>query len=230
MQRELASSLDLRLLAVGSEGEASRRICAEAGFDYLEHPNVPLNRKWNAGVRWARGFDPDGLVIVGSDDLVSAETFLVYAAKLREGHEFFGLSDLYFFDAPSRMLGHWSGYGDVYAHRVGEPIGCGRCFSRSLLEKTGWTLWPDNSEHDRGLDNVTRDFLAARGVHPDSWPMEALGVRAVDIKGGTNITPFHRYQYSESWVGEPAMEFLGEWLSDQDLRRLVESIQEGERV
>ncbi|MBT8397680.1 MAG: hypothetical protein KJN92_11975, partial [Gemmatimonadetes bacterium] len=151
MQRSVAEEVDLRLLAVGSEGLRSRKMCEDHGFDYIEHANSPLSHKWNAGVDAARDYDPDGLVIVGSDDLVSKEMFRAYADRLSDGVDFFGLEDLYFFDAATGLLGYWSGYGSLYPARKGEPIGCGRCFSRRLLDSTFWNLWPMGQGFESGL-------------------------------------------------------------------------------
>lgn len=221
IQEILAPALDLHLLAVGSEGEASRWLSEENGFDYLEHPNNPLSYKWNAGVIATRSYDPDGVVIVGSDDLISANAFPLMAEKLAGGVDFFGISDLYFFDVTTRRLGHWAGYGDVYPDRQGEPIGCGRSFSRNLLERTGWNLWPSDGGHEIKLDNVSLRFLGSHGFRPHSATMEELGIRAVDVKVGPNLTPFQRYRYRDTWTGDPAVSFLAEWLEVEQVAELV---------
>jgi hypothetical protein len=227
IRRFLAPELDLRLLAVGSEGMESRRLCERHGFDYVEFPNTPLSHKWNAGVRAAQEYDPDGLVIVGSDDLMSAGVFPAYGQKLQNGLDLFGLTDLYFFDAASGRLGYWAGYGKAPDGGDGDPIGCGLCFSRALLERTDWRLWPEEPGYDSLLDGAALRFLEGHGFSPVSLTMEELGIRAVDIKVGPNITPFDRYDYQDSWSGNSFREFLGEWLSEDDLLKLAESAQPG---
>ena len=55
-------------LAVGSEGDVSRSLAEEAGWEYLEHDNLPLSDKWNAGMAALKG-RVDAVLIVGSDDI-----------------------------------------------------------------------------------------------------------------------------------------------------------------
>lgn len=221
IQRNLAGVVDLHLLAVGSEGIASQSLCEQFGFDYLEHRNSPLSDKWNAGILATRAYDPDGVIIVGSDDLVSENLFRVYGEKLTEGLDFFGLRDLYFYNAISQRLGYWSGYGTASPDRMDEPIGCGRCYSRSLLRATDWNLWPHAQARESLLDELTMVHLQRCGFAPVAFPMEQLGVRAVDVKVGKNITPFSAYDYERSWDGDEATAFLGEWLTAAQIAALV---------
>lgn len=221
IQRSLAGQIDLKLLAVGSEGDDSRRLCEGEAFDYLEHPNTPLSHKWNAGVQAARSYDPDGIVFAGSDDLLSSGLFKTYTEKLSAGFDFFGLSDLYFFDAQSSQLRYWGGYARTRPERRGEPIGCGRCFSRDLLERTGWNLWPGEPGYNSLLDSVTLDYVRKEGFSPASWKLDALDARAVDIKTDTNINPFGSIDYAAEWSGTKATAYLSEWLSEHDIAGLV---------
>lgn len=220
-RRLLAENLDLCLLAVGSEGSASRTLCEEHGFHYVEYANSPLSHKWNAGVQAARAYDPEGLIIAGSDDLLSPGMFRTYTDKLRDGLNFFGVSDLYFYDALSGRLGYWSGHGRTSIERAGEPIGCGRCFGRALLERTDWNLWPHEPEYERLLDEAAIRFVGAKGFTPVSWTLRDIDARAVDIKVGPNITAFDSIDYEEQWTGNRATDYLREWLSDDELDELV---------
>jgi hypothetical protein len=221
IQRSLAGQIDLKLLAVGSEGDDSRRLCEDEGFDYIEYPNSPLSHKWNAGVQAARSYDPDGLIFAGSDDLLSSELFKAYAEKLKDGYDFFGLSDLYFFDTQSGRLGYWGGYEHVIPERLGEPIGCGRCFSRNLLDQTVWNLWPSEPGYQSLLDEATLCYVQEKGFQPKTFKLDDINVRAVDIKTDTNINPFNSIHYSAEWNGNKAARYLNEWLSDDEIAALV---------
>lgn len=223
MRRTLSDEIEICLLAVGSEGGESRALCERCGFGYVEHPNSPLSHKWNAGVQAAKRYDPDALVIVGSDDLVSVEMFRVYADKLREGFQFFGASDMYFFEPAGPRLGYWGGYEHTtMKNRTGEPIGCGRCFSRSVLDRTGWNLWPRQPPLDRLLDRLALNYVKVHGFRPASWKLAEIGARAVDIKLGTNITAFDAIDYQEQYYGERALDYIRPLLSKDDLDLLVE--------
>ena len=41
---ELAGTISLELIAVGSEGATSQKLCESHGFTYIEQDNMPLNR------------------------------------------------------------------------------------------------------------------------------------------------------------------------------------------
>ena len=223
MRQVLSGEIEICLLAVGSEGAESRALCEGCGFDYLEHPNSPLSHKWNAGVQAAKRYDPDALIIVGSDDLVSVEMFRIYADKLREGLHFFGVSDMYFFEPVSLRLGYWGGYEyTTMKNRTGEPIGCGRCFGRSVLDRTGWNLWPREPRLDSLLDRLALNYVKVHGFRPTSWKLGEIGAKAVDIKLGTNITPFDGIDYQKKCDGEQALEYVRPLLSEDDLAQLMQ--------
>jgi len=221
--RSLADRIDLSLLAVGSEGTQSRTLCKECGFDYVEYPNSPLSHKWNAGVHAAKSYYPDALIIVGSDDLISSSMLDVYAGKLEDGLHFFGVSDMYFFDPGVSRLGYWGGYEHTaMKDRAGEPIGCGRCFSRTVLDRMNWNLWPSEPKLDSLLDRLALNYAKVNGFKPTSWKLEDIGARAVDIKIGTNITPFNAIEYQEQYDGDPALEYLQPLLTEEELRLLMQ--------
>jgi hypothetical protein len=222
MQSTLAARVDLQLLAVGSEGIRSETLCRDAGFEYVEHANEPLSHKWNAGVRAAESFSPDAVVIIGSDDLLSSELLSTYADRLDEGHEFFGLLDLYFFDLTASTLGYWPGYHETSTKgRSGEPIGCGRCLSRSVLEATGWNLWPREPRLNELLDGAALKFLNLNGFQHVAWTLDEIGAKAVDIKSAVNITRFESIPYKSRVTGAPALDYVRDLLTEQETDRLL---------
>lgn len=223
LQQSLADRIELCLLAVGSENDASQALCEEYGFNYVEHPNSPLSYKWNAGVKAAETYNPDGLIIFGSDDLISSEMLRAYAEKLKKGLQFFGVRDMYFFDPITTRLGYWGGYEHTsMKDRSGEPIGCGRCFSRSVLERMDWNLWPPQPKLNSLLDRLSLNYLKVSGFRPVTWRLAEIGASAVDIKIGTNITPFDAIEYQELRQGEQALDYLRPLLTEDDLNLLMQ--------
>ena len=222
LQRQLEGELDLQLLAVGSEGPQSRQLCETRGFQYVEHANSPLSHKWNAGVQAARALDPDALVIIGSDDLLSGGLLRTYALKLEQGFDFFGFRDLYFLDLATARLGYWRGYeASTDAIAVDSPVGCGRCFSRELLNKTGWRLWPRHPQVDRFLDLVAFHYLDLFGIRPSIWTLEALRGAAVDIKSDKNINYFENFQYESMRQADDAWDFFSASMGARSTSDLV---------
>lgn len=219
----LRGTVHVHLVCIGSEGRTSARLLEGYGdgMSYVEAPNEPLNQKWNKGLDVARHLEPDAVLIIGSDDLVSDSLMLRYSELLSGGHDFFGLRDLYFFD-PSRLkLGYWPGYGTMRQPlRAGEPVGAARCHSRRAMEAVHWKLWPTDVAQNRVLDLTSRDRLAAAGFTPTAFTLDELGAKAVDIKADESITAFDRIPYDWVTRGTTALEFLRDLVDADGLQTL----------
>jgi hypothetical protein len=193
---ELAGTIDVNLIAVGSEGDASRQLCENHGFAYVEQDNMPLNRKYNAASRLAQESNPDAVYRIDSDDWITSAAITNSLKKIDDGHLAVGLLDLYFLDLVSFKLGRWPGYGffnnkkRMWAWRNrGKTVGVGRCFSRELMDKLGWEIWDQEPELSKWLDTNCDERLKERGHKIKGFTMEGLQTFAMDIKGGgENIT------------------------------------------
>jgi hypothetical protein len=133
---------DIVLLATGSEGAASKQVAKWAGWDYLEWENNPVSDKWNAVCRTMRDrHDPEGVVIMGSDDCMDAEGLLGIIEELEEGRSYTYFHEMYFLDV--------SDFSKILCHgRL--VLGSGRMIARGILDQLGWNPW--NRGHDSGLD------------------------------------------------------------------------------
>ncbi len=164
LKRELEGKIQLELLAVGSEGKQSRQLCESCGFDYVEYQNQPLSDKWEYGINRCRDYNPDAVIIVGSDDLISQSLIEFYDRKLKEGLVFCGITDAYFLDLQTEKMIHWVGYtSQVDAVRLGETTGMGRCLSKPLLERLDFSIWR-NLNKDRNLDGAMTQKLYQVGL------------------------------------------------------------------
>ena len=81
LKEELKDVLNLELVAVGSEGDKSKNICEESGFNYFEYENQPMSEKWNFGLQMTKKFNPDAVIIIGSDDLIDKPLLKFYDKK-----------------------------------------------------------------------------------------------------------------------------------------------------
>jgi len=197
IKERISDRFDLRLIAVGSEGNVSKELCEQCGFEYFEFPNLPLNHKWQHGLEQARKSNPDAVVIAGSDDLLSENYFEIIYAKSQEDDCLVGLNDLYFWDDKLDCLWYWEGYakgtmaGGIDRHN--EPIGLGRCFSRRVLEKCDWELWPKRERLNSGLDISCARHLGQLDIKYRAYKMSELDVSGMDIKAAQNLTPIGTY-------------------------------------
>lgn len=180
---ERVKTVELVGAVAGSEGDASRSIAEGAGWHYVEAENSPLGAKFNAALAAARELEPDAVVVIGSDDLLSDRVWTAYNACLGRGYPYAGLSDCMFYDLESRRFVHWLGY----TCRRPDPIGLGRMIAKPLLEAVDWRLWKDDVV--RGLDScmtsILRPYVQGSTVAMVSCAKSGIG--AMDVKTDENV-------------------------------------------
>lgn len=183
--------ISLHLCCTGSVGEHSRAITNGAGWHYTEHQNNPVSQKFNAVFKAAEATNPDLVVLIGSDDLISPEVFRFYAATVKPTHPcLVGLKDLYFYSISEGQTLHFPGYGDP----APKTIGAGRCYSRHILNMLQWQPW-GNEQLNRGLDSASTARMRRMGIYEQSYTMAETSGIAVDIKDKqTALTPLSRLQ------------------------------------
>ena len=213
LKKEIKSTVNLELVAVGSEGNKSKEICEGAGFHYFEHENQPMSNKWQYGLKMTKKYDPDAVIIMGSDDIITKEIINFYIEKINSGHLLVGIKDFYIYESDLKKLAHWRGYGKLNdAHRMDETIGLGRCLARPLLDKIEFDVW-GGLELRRNLDGAMTNRLKEFGIFPVSekncpvvgyggkilrvghvgYKLNEMNGFAIDIKSKTNVTSFDRY-------------------------------------
>lgn len=223
LRREVAPFLDLVPVVAGSEGAASRALAEKRGFGYVEAANAPLGAKWNAALSLLRESDVDGVVVLGSDDLLNTRFFETLHRLVSQGHELVGLDSFFVLDAVNGRLMEWPGYPPP---RRGESVGAGRFIGRPLLDRLDWILWED--QRNAGLDasmwkRLTAD--AARRGRPLAGvviPCRTEGVILVDVKSDTRMNALEALALSSErirWITDPAA-FLEKHFSPETSRRL----------
>tara|TARA_B100000029_G_scaffold513901_1_gene614860 strand:+ start:65 stop:1924 length:1860 start_codon:yes stop_codon:yes gene_type:complete len=213
LKEEVKNTVNLEFVAVGSEGNKSRKICEGAGFHYFEHENQPMSGKWQHGLEMTKKYNPDAVIIMGSDDIVTKEIINFYVEKINLGYLLVGIKDFYIYESTLKKLAHWRGYGKLNdAHRMDETIGLGRCLARPLLNKIKFDVW-GGLELKRNLDGAMTNRLKEFGIFPVSenncpiinydgkllrvghvgYKLNEIDGFAIDIKTKTNVTSFDRY-------------------------------------
>ena len=208
---ELADVLDLELVAVGSEGAASREAAERHGWRYIEHDNRPVGAKHNRAAAEARALEVEGLIVIGSDDVVNAGWIEAMAGELAHGVDVSGPSGVPFFQTVGDDAGRLGvgceirGLGHPLA-RCARPMaswGAGRIYSRRLLEALDWAPW--SPARNRGLDASawTRAELALPGFEAtaiEPTPRACF----VDVKTDVGITEWHKLAPLLEWVDDPS--------------------------
>jgi GTP:adenosylcobinamide-phosphate guanylyltransferase len=147
LQKRLRDDVNLIMIACGSEGDISRKIAEDNNFIYLESENFPLSQKHNKLFLKSKDFQPDGVILIGSDDFLSKNAFLKYKELLIQDYDLIGFKDFFLLQEDG-TLRYWPGYEN---YRKGEPIGGGRFYSKKILEKINWKPWGE-LEVSKSLD------------------------------------------------------------------------------
>lgn len=180
--------LEIQIMCVGSEGETSRQMVEQYGFEYREFPNSPLSAKAQYRLNEVRKLDPDYVMFISSDDFVTPGYFAYVLELMYRGYEFIAPYDIYY--VKDMKLYYEYGY-TKYHRRNGEPYAVGRALSKSLLDRIDWVLW--THALDRGLDGEawyrTRDKAESRKF----FRCKDIGGMIVDVKSSVNLSKWGRH-------------------------------------
>lgn len=208
IKSKLSDVCDLHLVCVGSDGKIGKEIAEKNGFEYLEHPNEPLSQKHNFGILACKKHNPDGIIHVGSDDILSIEFFKYYIDCLNNNIDFCGIKDIYFLTKDK--LGYWSGYKSD-TPRYNEPVGPGKLYSKRLMDLLNWRPWGD-IEINRTLDRVVTNNLKKHTYNSKLIKCSDVGGLLMDIKTNVNITDINDFIYDEEY----GIEYINQLNIDYD--------------
>lgn len=158
---------------------------------------IPLGEKFNQGIAYASLFEPDGVMIVGSDDLVAPRVFENIVQKKPRYQEIKGV---HFFNSKTLEM--------VFARK--SHCGAGKYFSKDFLVECDYAPYDDKAE--RNVDNgPSRWVTGAREVVES----ELYSPCCIDIKTATNMTPWEvveRYNATENANADTVFAKIGEKL------------------
>jgi len=178
-------------MIAGSEGVKTREMCLDYGAGYVEAPNRPLGAKFiKASVAAWANYNPDALMILGSDDFVNHSVIYRYQICLEQKWDVVGFRDCYFYDNRTKQAAYWGGY--TVKHRQGESIGMGRLLSRRVYEKLKGRLWMANI--NAGLDWVmTQKIKKHKDLKHRILSVKGNNHVLVDVKGFGNLSDWGCY-------------------------------------
>jgi hypothetical protein len=157
------------MFVAGSEGSISNDIACQYGLTYIETPNFPLSHKHNEVLKLSKQWNPDGVVLIGSDDVMCDNVLMYYNNYLKNNKtEPTGFVDAHFLW--SDLTGYWSGYSN---HRIGETMGAGRLYPKYCLDMIDWDLW--NESQNCGLD-----YIATQRIKNKNIKLNSLSLKDID--------------------------------------------------
>lgn len=148
-------------------------------------PNTPLRAKHNTASTLAQHLNPDYVLLLDSDDLMSTSLFFGLLQKMDHGVHAGGPLDLYAYDPVSQQAVYWPGYTD---HRAGRTVGTARFWSREVCEALDWNLWGEPFPGWRsGMDALSDHRLQTRFPPMEGYTMRDLGGVLVDVKSPDSL-------------------------------------------
>ena len=143
------------------------------------HQNYPIGGKWQAGVDYAKRLNVKGLMILGSDDLLSLNYFSECYSSIdegfgssRNGFDLVGNRSWYIYDINKNL------YFLQYKPEVPIFLGGGKMFSKNFLDKVNWqifkTLRPIHLD-EFGYDLVKKHGNSMKLVSVDSFILSIKG-------------------------------------------------------
>lgn len=133
-------NLGLDVLAIGSEGDISKKVCDNLGCAYVEHPNEPFGSKLNRRIDYfLEHNDYTHILLVGSDDFVDQVVLNTILENI-PNYDIISWSDLYYLDDETGEILYSEGYKN-HPTRKGEPIAPGRCISKKVIRELRGQLW-----------------------------------------------------------------------------------------
>jgi hypothetical protein len=212
-------NIKLDIFITGSNPQTTVPLAVRIGAGHADHPNSPLGAKHNSGLISLRNWylagtgnasesnaaRPDVVVVIGSDDLLNKNFFLMARNRMAAPNtnkssaflDVLGLRDLHIYELSSGRLMYSKGYRK-FKDPLDATIGCGRVFRWTMLERMNWTLWEGSRE--RSLDQSTVRLVAsdlgkelldkAEAVLGLAEGVAAVDVKTGDLAGGRNIWSF----------------------------------------
>lgn len=149
-----------------------------------QHSNEILSRKWQHGIYQLRNIDFDAVIILGSDDYVD-DAFIDYIDSRISEYDFIGFLDMYY--SKENNLYYWQGYTN---HRKGEPIGAGRVYTKSMLDRMNYILY--DGSRQSGLDALAWRVLSTYECKKHISRLKENGLMCCDVKDEKGITPLNK--------------------------------------
>jgi len=154
------NNLDIfKIIVVGSNKSEGDIISKYDKCDFYIFDNLPLNNKWQYAVECSRKYDPDALMILGSDDIVSPGYIKYSKYLLNHKYDLIGTRSWYsLLNTDTSITISFMGYNQNRADN--ESLGAGRIISKGALDLINWDLYKFEKPANSGLDgNSYEKFL-----------------------------------------------------------------------
>lgn len=172
------------VLVVTKENEANYYRKLFPQIDVSIYSNHPLGDKWQFGVNRSKRFNPDPLIITGSDDILGKKYVENACILVKSGYHFVGLKRWYVYSEDVLYQ---------YDYKANLPLGGGRAYSSKLLKEINYKIFDikrDVHLDDYGWNGVKESRL----MHYIVSDTRTEGLHLVSIKGDwPMMNPFTKF-------------------------------------
>lgn len=169
-------TIPIQIILVGDQ-EPDKEVAIQTGVVYVNHVNLPLGKKWQSGVNKAREFNPDGIMICGSDSWISPH-WVESAKPFLSNYNLIGINR---FNAckivpNEKVIIIRRAYK---SNRSMIPIGSGRIFSKDLLDKVDWKIFAEGKNVCLDMHTMlkTRNFCNIK-ICNEIEQMQVLSIKS----------------------------------------------------
>lgn len=182
--QRLRIDLGTDIPAVVVSGREDKNICVQYNTYHIEAPNNPVSNKFNLGMSFMQD-KADAVMIMGSDDLISTDTFKRLVAEVEKGYDLVGVDQVYFFATDGINKGKM-----VLLERPDRMLGVAKIISSRVLDKVNWQPWV--KERNWGLDGIAQE-----AIRPFVSTIKLVkGAEVYDLKSKENLNK------STFWFGK----------------------------
>ena len=176
---------------------------------YIITPNNPCGLKWHVATLFSRLFNPNAIIILGSDDVLSLNYLSIFYKYICNGYDLVGKRSWYIMNDSDPNI-----YQVNYTDLVDMSLGAGRMYSKKILDKYDWHMFEflrDRCLDDLGYHNVKK----CNGVILD----DVSDACVLSVKGDWDqFNPFDKI-YAAADKDNPTIEinkhaYESKWLDD----------------
>lgn len=132
--------------AVVVSGSEDKRICENGHIVHIEQENYPVSEKYNTAMSYMRSLGVSSVMITGSDNVMSTETYQRINTEVQKGYDLVGVQNIYFFGTAGTYK------GDMVKFTGKSMLGVCKTISSSVLDKVDWRPW--TKDKNWGLDGL----------------------------------------------------------------------------
>jgi len=152
----------------------------------VHNPNIPVSKKWQKGIKKSKEFSPDGVMILGSDDIITPGYLALVKNNIYSGVDYISNNIWYntFITESNYYVGEFS-----YLKQRPDGLGSGRVYSKYVLNKLNWNLY--NFNKNKALDktsyNLARKYIKNKIILNKSHKMNVILLKTTDYQKSISV-------------------------------------------